>query len=578
MKQVVRQAKRLKAGSVRTVGRARHSDVKVRQALSLAVSHIEPLEQRRYLSVTTNAQGWTVVTPSADSRMIYVSNSTGSDSNSGLSPTAPLQTIGKGLTLLRTGFPDELLLKRGDTFSTSIYFNNSGRSAQEPMLISYYGDNSLPRPVIDGGTVTAMSGGTLIKYLDIIGVDFTSSTHDPTSPNFNNQGNYGFFDLGTMDSLLIEDCRFRNFIEGIVIQATPTLYGPISNVTLRRNEVIDCYTTNGNSQGMYAEGVNGLTMDQNIFDQDGWSQLVPGATANTFSHDVYIQSSCTNCVFTNNIFADAASHGLQARGGGLVQGNLFLNDAAGFSFGLVNGATTHPGGVSGQVTGNVVLGSANGVNGGLGIELGNLMPGGNTVVSNNIVADAPSIQVNPAIWLSPGLGVANPQQEVGLNSLTFSNNVVYHWGWGLFVSESFLPGTTGADALSGVVISNNRFDSMYASRVVNQAIPYDPRYEDLSGNTYYYNSSTQPLFEYASPSTAAGNQYYLPTGGWVAGIEPTASLSATQFVDPTRNIDSYMASIGLTGGTAAYLALIDNFNEQNWNPILMPAAVNPAWM
>src|SRR5690348_14279583 len=135
-------------------------------------ARIESLESRQYLSVTTDANGWTVVTPSPDSRIIYVSNS-GSDNNSGLSPSAPLQTVAKGLTLMRLGMPDELLLKRGDTFGTQISFSNYGRSVQEPMVISYYGDNSLPRPVIDGGANSAFHGGALIKYFDMIGIDFT---------------------------------------------------------------------------------------------------------------------------------------------------------------------------------------------------------------------------------------------------------------------------------------------------------------------------------------------------------------------------------------------------------------------
>src|SRR5690242_10776982 len=48
-----------------------------------------------------DSNGWTVFTPSTDSRMIYVSSSTGNDANSGSSASAPVKTLAKGVSLLR---------------------------------------------------------------------------------------------------------------------------------------------------------------------------------------------------------------------------------------------------------------------------------------------------------------------------------------------------------------------------------------------------------------------------------------------------------------------------------------------
>src|SRR5215208_1350183 len=81
---------------------------------------MEPLEQRRHLSVSRDANGWTEVTPSSDTRTIYVSNSTGSNDNDGLSPDTAVQTVAKGASLLRDGMPDWLLLKRGDSWQESL--------------------------------------------------------------------------------------------------------------------------------------------------------------------------------------------------------------------------------------------------------------------------------------------------------------------------------------------------------------------------------------------------------------------------------------------------------------------------
>jgi len=63
-----------------------------------------------------DAKGWTTFAPSANTHIIYVSSSTGSDSNSGLSQNAAVATIDKGLSLIRDGSADWLLLKAGDTF------------------------------------------------------------------------------------------------------------------------------------------------------------------------------------------------------------------------------------------------------------------------------------------------------------------------------------------------------------------------------------------------------------------------------------------------------------------------------
>jgi len=133
---------------------------------------------------------------------------------------------------------------------------------------------------------------------------------------------------------------------------------------------------------LYAEFVSGLTITDNIFDHDGWNADVPGAGATIFNHDCYLHSSNTNCIVTGNTFSNAGSFGLQARAGGIVDNNLFINNPYGFAFGLVNGATTAAGGVSGEAIGNVVMeprvDTANGW--GIGAMIGNLKPGGNTVI------------------------------------------------------------------------------------------------------------------------------------------------------------------------------------------------------
>ena len=89
---------------------------------------VERLESRTHLSVSSDSQGWTVVTPSADSRIIHVS-SAGNDANDGLSPATPLATIAHARTLIRAGFPDWVVLRRGDSFTNQRFsgWNFSGQ-------------------------------------------------------------------------------------------------------------------------------------------------------------------------------------------------------------------------------------------------------------------------------------------------------------------------------------------------------------------------------------------------------------------------------------------------------------------
>ena len=127
-----------------------------RQALERG---LESLEARRMLSVTTDEQGWTVFGRSADTRIVYVSNSTGSDTNSGLAEDAPVKTLAKARTLLRNGTPDWMLLKRGDVWTENFTnWKTSGRDEDEMMVIGAYGSGA--RPKLNTGTAGGFSNGT----------------------------------------------------------------------------------------------------------------------------------------------------------------------------------------------------------------------------------------------------------------------------------------------------------------------------------------------------------------------------------------------------------------------------------
>lgn len=297
-------------------------------------------------AVTVDPYGWTVITPSQDSRVVYVSSSEGSDANDGLSPETPKATIAGGDVLIRDGFPDHLLLQRGDTFAadgSTLYRWKNGRSASEPVVLAAYGAGA--RPVIEVPDRFIDHNGQTRNYQAFIGLDFYKSNSDPASPDFENvSATEGMRFVGGGANLLIEDCRFR-FL-GIVVQSYDA--GLYTDVRLRRNIILDTWVhgsfTNGGAriQGLFMSEVAGYLIEENFFDHNGWSETVPGAGANMFNHNAYIQyDNRAGGVMRGNIFARGAAHGLQARSGGVVERNLFVLNAVSVNVGGV-AAPTYP--------------------------------------------------------------------------------------------------------------------------------------------------------------------------------------------------------------------------------------------
>ncbi|MGC3996342.1 MAG: right-handed parallel beta-helix repeat-containing protein [Anaeromyxobacter sp.] len=217
-------------------------------------------------------------------------------------------------------------------------------------------------------------------------------------------------------------------------------FGPVNNVTVRRSIITDAYSRGGhNSQGLFAEGVAGLTLEENVFDHNGWGN---GKSASTMYHNVYVRASSSGLVARGNVFSNGSSHGLQARGGGIIENNVFINNASGLSFGLVNGSPVTPGGVTGRVVNNVFFDTHNiGANPrGVAIEIGNVKRGG-TMVSGNVIANGNPSTSLPAIMLGVGSGNDNASQAVGINDLTISNNVIYNWSVGFWVNGGMAPGS-----------------------------------------------------------------------------------------------------------------------------------------
>jgi hypothetical protein len=362
--------------------------------------------------MATDANGWTVFTPSADTHKIYVSNSTGSDATGDGTFAHPYQTIAKGESLLRDGYPDWLLLKAGDTWTGEAFnfVQASGRSAAEPMLISSYGSGArpvvAPNPDVNSVGIGSLGGpGHGGDFLAVVGIEFYNYTRDPANPSFDptNRDMTGAVFLNPATSLLIEDSKFSFFADNIDIdlQFNPT---PDSTVTIRRNVIVDSYSIDSHSQGVLIGSVAHPVIEENVFDHNGWNASVAGADRTQFNHAIYITDSNGPAIVTGNIFANS-SDGVQARSGGVVYNNLFVDlPIAGFVAGVPS-----------TVTQNVILGGINFIADSWGFSVNGGASG--SVVQNNIVAHSNSATPTFAFDI-----------QSGDSGVTLTNNIIYSWG------------------------------------------------------------------------------------------------------------------------------------------------------
>lgn len=301
--------------------------------------------------------GWTEIQPSVDTTTIYVSSSTGNDLNDGLSETTPVQTLSKGMSLARDGYPDHVLLKRGDVWQDQNLGAKSGRSETEPFLISYYGaSGARPKLMVSAKTINK----TLpISNFALIGLHIVKYTMDPNDPGYTgyNGGNDALirFIAAGSENLLFEDNK-TEFGEWVI----DSVGGKMYNVTIRRNIIVDAWcqnssTTDDHACGVYMSAVDGILIEENLFDHNGWNEQIPGAGRNMYAHNMYLQTDNAGdlAVVRGNITARAASNGLQQRMGGWCEDNLAVANSSGLA--PIGGASEQPAGTIAYAFNNVVM-------------------------------------------------------------------------------------------------------------------------------------------------------------------------------------------------------------------------------
>ena len=529
----------------------------------------ERLEDRLLLSVSQDANGWTVVTPAADSRLIYVSISGGSDNNNGFSPAAPVASLLRAYNLVRNGSSDQILLHRGDQWNgTFPKWTKSGRSSDEPILIGTYGAGT--RPVLNTAYVMNafdVPGPNPVSYVVMQGLYFHSAVRDPNSPDFDpvtvKRQYSGLRWTAPSDGFTIEDCAFRYYMNNLDVEG---LDGPVHNVVLRRILSADSYNTFYHSQGFYGLNIDGLTVEQSVFDHDGWNEQISGAGQTGYNHDVYMSSTVVNATFRQNIFANASNNGLLVRGGGNIEDNLFVGNAAAIGYGGAPASMSAVGGVKGSIVGNVIAGnrSLGSSPYGVGFVIANTAPGSPTLVADNVFT-GDSQHASPAMTLQAAWSTKNPAAAVGINDVIIQSNVFNGWFRAIQTDGGLVPGGSGLAALNRVFIRNNEFQAT-SGIVVRHDGPFDPTNETWQQNRYFDTPADGKWFVLG--------QHNITFANWQAQVDPTGVLEQDVFPDDSRNAGTYDGSIGGAGTVDSFVAAERLQSSDHWDPRYIATSIN----
>lgn len=507
---------------------------------------LEPLERRALFAVTTDPAGWTVVTPAADTRVIYVSSSSGNDLNDGLSASRPVQTLSRGQNLVRDGSADWLLLKRGDTFGSFGDWRKRGRSEQEPLMVSAYGTG--PRPQINSGTEvgfnTSGNGTRRIDNLVLSSLSFHAHTYD----HFNGTGSTAGLRLTCAgDNVLIEDVQVRGYKDNIVLDAWGG--GDLTDVRIRRSVIVDAHAAgnvgNGHSQGIYVGPASDrVTIEENLLDHNGWRQGT-ASERTYYSHNIYTQTGSRNVVVRGNVISRASFYGVKFNGAGTIDRNLFLRNSESVYL-------ESPAVVSGNVISEAVDMPATGW--GVGI---NTQKTAEATIRGNLITKV----------LSAGAsGVAGIQLFNNGTPFrgTVEDNVVYDWRNGL------LNNTPGAGPGS-VAIRRNEL------QVAKSETAAADHRSSAAVSTFAYADNVYS----AGTRTSSANRFaglFQSLSQWSSKTgESNARYQLLSYPDPTRDVGRYAAGVGAGSTVESFLGAARAMDRGNWRSELTAGAAS-SWM
>jgi len=412
------------------------------------------------------AQGWTEFDPAQADRIVYVSSSEGDDSNDGLSKGSPVRTVGRGKSLLRNGRADWLLFKRGDVFESGLgSWSLSGASTDRKMVIGAYGQGPRPEFHPHGHKFLDIKR---IEHVAFVSLHARATESDPNHPDFNGGGGdkpNGVRWYGSGGDVRFEDFMIEYFANNMVIQSQDKS-DRITGVTLYRCIVRYSYADDFGRNGLFGDWLADVTLRENVFYHNAWSQRVAGHERVMFGHNVYLNGT-HDLTVVGNISGFASLNGFNLRTGnkaGDDQRNVTVRNNV--MIGNGNGINARAKPNKSTISRNLTIENNVIAQHGASIPLG----GTDTTVAHGITVSnwyGADVRDNLILRAPEGGGVQalrlQTYQRPESRNVTFENNVVHDWGRNKTELNK-----------SGVTLSNN-------------AIGLDPsRYVDADRSMYGY--------------------------------------------------------------------------------------------
>lgn len=498
----------------------------------------------------------------------------------------PKRTIAAAVALASArpvNSPDWILLRRGSRWDgvggtpdeSFDNFPRSGMSATYPFVIGAYGLPSAARPIIGRKSATpgyspAVGGGS---NLALVGLDL-SRTNAITGNACVKLNSWVY-----VSNFLVEDCLIRFGSEhNITITTADGNPWLRPNIVIRRNLIIDGIENGGGGtgSGIYSAGTDGLLIEENIIDKNGFGQTTNPWFAK--AHVLYIQggNGTTHNTWNKNVIfrGNVASRGDGAfnRSGYLkCDSNLVVNCAIGLA-GTGSGDDAPPCdplGVENYMKKNVSIDGGNLTTFGRGwayffnnTKAGRMQY---NLVANNTTGTNPQGIV---VWQS-----SDSTSNRGMENFLIADNIFYNWdgnasgtGW------SFQAGIN--PPVSNVLMQRNHFQS-------HNALLNIGRHDDSYGPNSSRAGITPSDNKFYSATLADGSRFNENSNEtdatWLGRTPADSGSSHTEitYSAPTRSPGSY--HVVITGQHLADDGTTDTFLDDcrlqsrgDWSAELMP--------
>jgi len=536
--------------------------------------------------------GWSIITPSEDSRLIYVSSSLGDDETAEFyaprdildiqNPVKikPYKTIHAAIAQSRQGFPDWILLRRGDQWEVAARAElKAGRSVDERSVFTSYGQ-SPDRPVItrsDGKEMLRI--WTSRNYVAVTGISFYADERDPKSLNFAGWGNVGdvngiliYGPEGVkMGSILLEDNHFNYLSQGISIIGSAEHV----DIVIRRNIITNSYSESGHAQGVGATSASAM-LEENIFDHNGWliqQRLKDGeeeteGQGTMYNHNTYFRRA-VDTVFKNNIFlrpssihnkwtANPTVKGIDEIGSSnlLMENNLYVGGEIGISAGGNDDYDTGHRWSNIRIIDNVILSIERDrpTNRNLAWHIQAIDWDGGNICGNYLLKND-----NTLVQNINGIKVSGHSRDI-----TISRNILHD----LYMSNS--SNNNGAlrindEPKTNIIIRENRIQ--LAGSEMRLVITENLASTTFESNTYYSDADDDQWFRV--------NEVNYSFDEWKGLSSDLNSQNDRQdFVEPERTFETYLDSIGFGSSIDSFVRSAMEQPTRTWSENFSAKRIN----